>query len=280
MISAATSRRRSSGRQRVLRALVEIARAAALERDQLPHRFGDDPGGEVVDRASMRPQVVERQVDAPALEVGLDVAQDVGQLQRDAEVERVVARARARGSRRCGCRSCRPPTRPGGSTRTDRRRSDSAWCRDPSRRRRSHPRTPDAGRSNSRDERLQAASLCGRRRPAVERARQLLAPERDRGATRRQRFAAGVTAGASSTASSTARQKSQTATIARRCSGGQDEERVVEAGLARHQTSAGQRAARQSSTGTSRGAERRAVGRAARRRCARPVRACARRRAR
>ena len=81
-------------------------------------------------------QILERQVDAAALEIALDVAQDVGQLQRDAEVQRVVARAGRCGSRRCGCRSGRPPTRRGGSTRTDRRTSGSASCRDPSRRRR------------------------------------------------------------------------------------------------------------------------------------------------
>ena len=37
-------------------------------------------------------QILERQVDAAAREIVLDVAQDVGQLQRDAEVQRVVAR--------------------------------------------------------------------------------------------------------------------------------------------------------------------------------------------
>ena len=36
-------------------------------------------------------QILERQVDAAALEVVLDVAEDVGQLQRDAEVQRVLA---------------------------------------------------------------------------------------------------------------------------------------------------------------------------------------------
>ena len=42
------------GRPRVDRALVELARAAALEREQPPHRLGDDAGGEVVDRAAAR----------------------------------------------------------------------------------------------------------------------------------------------------------------------------------------------------------------------------------
>ena len=93
MISAATSRRRSSGGRGVDRALVEVARAPALELDQPPHRLGDHAGREIVDRAAAGRQIVERQVDAAALEVVLDVAEDVRELQRDAQVQRVVARA-------------------------------------------------------------------------------------------------------------------------------------------------------------------------------------------
>ena len=100
MISAATSRRRSSAGRAVDRAPVEVARALALERDQPPHRIGHPAGRQILDRAAGGREVLERQVDAAALEVVLDVAEDVGQLQRDAEVQRVVARPLARGSRR------------------------------------------------------------------------------------------------------------------------------------------------------------------------------------
>ena len=105
------------------------------------------------------------------------------------------------------------------------------------------------GRSKARDERLQPLALGRGGRRTVEAARELGAPERHGLAPSRHRSRP---SSSSSTASSTARQKSQTATIACRCSAGQDEKRVVEAGLSRHYSRAGvQRAARQSSTGTS-----------------------------
>ena len=177
------------GRQRVLRALVEIARAAAFERYQLPDRFGDDPGGEVVHCTSMRPQVVERQVDAPPLEIGLDVAQDVGQLQRDAEVERVVGRPRAA--------TAEDPE----ADHPDRRCHPAAVFeqiveRLIARRVEIHRDAVDhilerlARQIELTDKRLQAAPLCRGGFPAVEGARQLVAPERDRGAACRQRLSA------------------------------------------------------------------------------------------
>ena len=89
---------------------------------------------------------------------------------------------------------------------------------------------------------------------AVVAARQLRAPERDRRPAR----SASAAPRLSSTASSTARQKSQTAMIARRCSARQHEKRVVEARLARHQAARASSARRaRAARGTSRDAERR-----------------------
>ena len=88
-------------RPRLDRPPVELARPAALERDAAWRTGSRHPAGrQVLDRAAGGREVVERQVDAAAREIVLDVAQDVGELQRDAEVQRVVARPSDRGSRR------------------------------------------------------------------------------------------------------------------------------------------------------------------------------------
>src|SRR4051794_23248999 len=77
-------------RPRINRALVKLPRPPALELEQRPHRRCDDAGGEIVDGAAAGGEIIERQVDAAALEIAPHVAQDVGQLQRDTEVQRVV----------------------------------------------------------------------------------------------------------------------------------------------------------------------------------------------
>src|SRR5207248_401203 len=71
---------------------VELMGAPALARNHAPNRFGEDAAREVVDGASARRQVVERQVDAAAREIVLHVTNDVRQLQRKAEIECVFAR--------------------------------------------------------------------------------------------------------------------------------------------------------------------------------------------
>src|SRR5581483_12103896 len=78
--------------------LVVVARATALERDQPAHRFARRAGSQIVDGAAARAQIGERQVDAAALEIGPDVAQDVGQLQRYSQVQRVLRRRVARAA--------------------------------------------------------------------------------------------------------------------------------------------------------------------------------------
>ena len=67
MISAATSRAPILGRPRLDRPLVELARAAALERDQTrgPARV-IAAGREILDRAAGGGEILERQVDAAA----------------------------------------------------------------------------------------------------------------------------------------------------------------------------------------------------------------------
>ena len=68
-------------------------RPPALEFDHPPDAVGRDAGGEVVDRAAERAQIFEWQVDAAAGEVVLDVAENVRELQRDAEIQGVGAGA-------------------------------------------------------------------------------------------------------------------------------------------------------------------------------------------
>src|SRR3954467_13884736 len=80
-------------RPRVDRPLIKFPRPAAPEFEQGPHRGRDDAGGEIVDGAAAGGEIVERQVDAAALEIAPHIPQDVGQLQGDAEVQRVVAGA-------------------------------------------------------------------------------------------------------------------------------------------------------------------------------------------
>ncbi len=71
----------------------------------------------------------------------------------------IVARGRIACSRRSRCRSGRPPTRPGGSTRAGRRSFRTAGARGPSRRRRSDRRT--AGASARTPRRAGAARVPG-----------------------------------------------------------------------------------------------------------------------
>ena len=101
MISAAISRRDSSGGSRRRRPAVVVARASACDAQQgadARRTPGRRPASSSV--TPKRAQVVERDVEAADAEILLHVAQDVGQLQRDAEIDRVVARLRRPGSRR------------------------------------------------------------------------------------------------------------------------------------------------------------------------------------
>ena len=94
MISAATSLRDSVG---------GIACAAAVKKcrarwhscaSSLRTAGRHDTGGKrLLGHAKLR-QIFLRQIDAALLQIGLDVANDVGHLQRQAEVEGVLARAR------------------------------------------------------------------------------------------------------------------------------------------------------------------------------------------
>ena len=96
MISAAKSRRASAARQRRPRALVVLVGARCLEGHEL-----DEPGRvpalrQVLGGHAEAPQVGLREVDAPDARVHLDVSKDVGDLERDAQVHRVLARPRVR----------------------------------------------------------------------------------------------------------------------------------------------------------------------------------------
>jgi len=72
-------------------ARVVVTGAAGLEREELPDAIGHPPAGEVR-LAHVEPrQILLRQVQATAFEVGGNVAQDVRQLQRDAKIDGIVA---------------------------------------------------------------------------------------------------------------------------------------------------------------------------------------------
>ena len=135
-----------------------------------------------------------------------------------------------RGSRRSRGRSSRPPTRRGCRYSIEIvERLVAPRRRGPSRRLRSSPRTAARGRPNCATSGASARPCGVSRRAAFEAGGQLPPPARHldcRGRRRRSPI--------SSTASSTARQKSHTATIARRLAGRQDQERVVEVGVSGH----------------------------------------------
>src|SRR5262245_79510 len=78
------------GREGPARAQVVGASPTALERHQRAHSWGVAAGEELLLVAAEVPQILERQVDAAAGAVLAHVAQDVGELERDAEVVRIV----------------------------------------------------------------------------------------------------------------------------------------------------------------------------------------------
>ncbi len=96
MISAAKSRRASAAGSAAHARCVVLVGARRLEGHEL-----DEPGRvpalrQIVRGHAEAPQVLLREVDAPDARVHLDVAQDVGDLERDAQVHRVLARPRVR----------------------------------------------------------------------------------------------------------------------------------------------------------------------------------------
>ena len=136
-------------------------------------------GGQVGHRAAGGREIVERHVHAAARQIVLDVADDVGELQRDAEIQRVVARLRIAAAED-------PDT-----DQADRRRDAVAIlqqiveCLIP-RRVEIHRHAVDhVGKSipwqvEAGNERLQPASLKRLRNAALEASSQLGAPETDR----------------------------------------------------------------------------------------------------
>ena len=78
-------------------ALVKLSCPSALERDHTPDRFGDGSLGsspQFGNRTALRRQIFKGKIDPPPLEIRGDVAEDVGQLERDTKIERVVIRPR------------------------------------------------------------------------------------------------------------------------------------------------------------------------------------------
>ena len=196
-------------------ALIKIARACALERHQAAHRFGHDAFRQIVHVTAVRGKVLERQIHAASREVVGDVAQDVRELEGDAEVDGVIPGPVV------------PAAEDPDADETHRRGDAAAILveigeRLVARGVEVHRDAVDdiverlTRQVEGRDEGLEVLSLRRGRRGSVERARELGAPEG-------HGLAAGRIVGRvvfSSTASSTARQKSQTATIACRCSAG------------------------------------------------------------
>ncbi len=88
---AATSRRSSRRGSAVIGFPIEPPRPLDLKREQPPNVVGDHPGTQVVLGAAEALQILDRDVHAAALEIGRHVADDIRQLQRDAEIDRVVA---------------------------------------------------------------------------------------------------------------------------------------------------------------------------------------------
>ena len=83
------------GRRHGLRGRVEkLPGPHALVGKQAPHRLGHLAGANVVFGHAEAREIFLRQVDPSVGEVDADVADDVGQLQREPEVERIVARPR------------------------------------------------------------------------------------------------------------------------------------------------------------------------------------------
>jgi hypothetical protein len=89
MISAATSRRRSSSALPGWRADRNRARVRT-ERHQAAHRLGHDAFRQIATSRSHVRKVFERQIHAASREVVGDVAQDVRELKGDAEVDGVI----------------------------------------------------------------------------------------------------------------------------------------------------------------------------------------------
>ncbi len=95
----------------------------------------------------MARELVLRQVDAPAARVLADVADDVGELEGDAEVARVASGSPDSRSRRSPPTSARPHPRRSGNSARARRSRDSGCARGPSPCRRSRSgNAPAAGR--------------------------------------------------------------------------------------------------------------------------------------
>src|SRR5216117_2559492 len=88
----------ASGRERLAvllgeeeaRPAVVLARARALERHHLPERLGAVADQHVLLAATELAEVRSRKVDAAPLRVLGHVAQDVGQLEGEAELDRVL----------------------------------------------------------------------------------------------------------------------------------------------------------------------------------------------
>ena len=227
---------RVAARQRRLGARVVVARALRLLPQQRLHlRRPHAVAGRAI--ASARRSVLGDAEAREILERNVDAARARDRRARRAGCWSAAARRRDRSrtgasagprSRRSPRTSGRPRTRPGCSIRRDRRTSRSGGV----------PRsisTPSISASNAPRGRLNAATsgasarpcgVCGR--AAVECARQLVAPARQ---LRSPRLPLAI---ASSTASSTARQKSQTRDDRAPLVGGQHQERVVEIGVASH----------------------------------------------
>src|SRR5439155_21098707 len=158
---------------------IKLARAAALELEQTANRGGDVAAGEIVDGAAGGAEILERQIDATSTQIVLDVAHDVGELERDAEIQRVIAGGIARAAEDLD------------ANQTDRGGYAPAILEQIRERLVSvpveiHRHAVDYVREGlprqveRRDEGLKAAALCGSGRRTVITARQLGPPELDR----------------------------------------------------------------------------------------------------
>src|SRR5262249_18371547 len=176
-----------------------------------------------------------------------DVAEDVGQLQRDTEVQGVGARASV------------PAAEDSDADQADSGRDAPAILYEIVERLVARPvevhldAVDDVGKRLPRqvepgEERLQPASLIGDGRATVEDTGQLAAPERYRRAAGRKPVSrsAFLVNGIVNRAAEIPDGNDRLALVGR-----QDEKRIVEAGLSRHQAWPGQRIARQRSSGTS-----------------------------
>ena len=78
-------------RQRRLGFPIEAPRPLDLKGEQPLNLVGHHPGTQIVLGATEAPQILDRDVHAVALEIGRHVADDIRQLQRDAQIDRVIA---------------------------------------------------------------------------------------------------------------------------------------------------------------------------------------------